>query len=271
LIVEVATYPYEDEIDRMFLSILDRISVKLLSESISFVVSYTNEEPIFGKKVVHINNALDKEFVNGIKSKITLSYTNLNQEISFIAIGNLSKWHGYDRLIKSMAEYVKDTQNSKYKIIFNIVGQGKELDYLVKLSKEYKVEDNCIFHGFLKREEIVNLISLNTIGVSALANHRRGLSGDKSLKNREYVAYGLPIIKAGLDYQLDDIYDGFINIDSNEENFNLKEVLNSYHTMLGKDKLDFFIKNNEFAEKYLCWNSEVVKIIDVASEVKNDG
>ncbi|PKM86807.1 MAG: hypothetical protein CVU87_11000 [Firmicutes bacterium HGW-Firmicutes-12] len=271
LIVEVATYPYVDEIDKSFLSLLDKVSVNLLSQSISFIVSYTIEEPIFGKRVVHINNALDKEFVEAIKSKIFQSYANAKQEIHFIGIGNLSKWHGYDRLIKSIAEYANGVQKPDYKIVFNIVGQGKEFDYLVSLSKEYKIENNCIFHGFLEREEIVNLINFNSIGVSALANHRRGLSGDKSLKNREYIAYGLPLIKAGLDYQLDEIYDGFINIDSNEEEFNLKEVLDSYQMLSGKDKLDFFIRNNKFAEKYLCWNSEVEKIIDVANEVKNDG
>ena len=104
-----------------------------------------------------------------------------------------------------------------------------------------------------------------------MANHRRGLNGDKSLKNREYIAYGLPIIKAGYDYQLDDIYDGFVNVDSNEEKFNLEVVLNSYHKMLDKDIIDFFIRNNRFAEENLCWDSEVIKIIDVASEVRNNG
>lgn len=265
LIVEIPTFPYVDEISSSILKLADKVSVNRIANCINLMVSYTNVDKIFNKKVFHIDNALDKEFVLDAKENINQKPEIHHDYVNFIGVANVSKWHGYDRMVKSLAKYVKKFNNTKIK--FHIVGPGKGINELRNLVSELNLHEYCIFHGTLERQEIFDLIDFNSIGVSALANHRRGLEGDKSLKNREYVAYGMPVLKAGADYELDNKFENILNVDLSEEEFDLSEVIRKYNKLCeNKNKKELFQQNNQFSLENLCWDSQVGKIINAINK-----
>jgi glycosyltransferase involved in cell wall biosynthesis len=59
--------------------------------------------------------------------------------------------------------------------------------------------ENVTVHGWLDRVHYAGLLAAADVGVGPLALHRKGLEEAASLKVREYLAYGLPVVLAGKD------------------------------------------------------------------------
>lgn len=97
-----------------------------------------------GNKVVSIPNILDSD--NKKLSK--LDATN------FISVGRLSKEKGFDDMLKLF----KRISNKYPTWKLNIIGDGLENKNLLKLSKELKLTDKVIFHGFKDKEYINNML-----------------------------------------------------------------------------------------------------------------
>ena len=73
----------------------------------------------------------------------------------------------------------------------------KRLKKIKKYVTQYSLDDNVIFYGMKNLEEMQEIYDQCDIGVSALALFRLGLTRSTLLKNKEYVAAGLPVIGAG--------------------------------------------------------------------------
>jgi glycosyltransferase involved in cell wall biosynthesis len=59
--------------------------------------------------------------------------------------------------------------------------------------------ENVTIHGWLDRARYAELLAAADVGVGPLALHRKRLDEAASLKVREYLAYGLPVVLAGED------------------------------------------------------------------------
>lgn len=225
IIMEIPTYPYTLERKGIFSMILNKreqIVLPLLKIFIDRIVTYSKDEKIYGIKTIKLSNAIDIK-----KIKVKNEYKK-NQEINLIAVAMFSFWHGYDRIIKGLANYYNNEEKIKVKL--NLVGEGKEIIVYKKLVQNLLLEDVVIFHGEKFGEELDEVYNKADIALDAMARHRVGVNYNSSLKGKEYGAKGLPII-SGVLTELDDIknYKYYLRVDSNDSEIDIKKIVKFYN------------------------------------------
>lgn len=138
-----------------------------------------------GKPAINITNGIDITNILPRERKID------NCTIHILALASMSYWHGYDRLIKSLANY-KSTQN----VVIHMVGgnDGGCLGEWKELTNQLGLEDKVIFHGAKTGKELEEMFNLCDIGVNSLGMYRKGFEVTSELKTREYAARGLPFV-----------------------------------------------------------------------------
>jgi len=132
---------------------------------------------------------------NGIDNSLPMAKPNYpSNEIHLFSTAYFSPWHGLDRLIEGMAHY---KEHGKIKL--HLIGYGREITRYQEMIKQYDLEKNVFFHGFLGQKQIGAIAERCQIGVGALGVHRKGLTQSVALKNREYCLRGIPFVYAGED------------------------------------------------------------------------
>lgn len=160
------------------------------------IVQYANESWWFEwglkEKTLKIGNGiLIDDSIPLVKS------TWPDDELRLIGVAQLANWHGYDRVIKALAEINKESL--PYKLSFTIVGDGAERPALEALVKELDLNNQVFFTGMLNGEKLNQIFLDKHIGVASLGLYRKGLNEASDLKTREYVARGLSVIGVGSD------------------------------------------------------------------------
>jgi glycosyltransferase involved in cell wall biosynthesis len=127
---------------------------------------------------------------------------NGRPRIGFIGTPDLS-WQGVDKIVR-LAELCPDLD-------IDVIG----FDGLAEGSRK---PENLIFHGYLEKEEARAVLAKDDVGLGTLALHRKGMDEASSLKTREYLAYGIPVIIPYVDTDLDDLkVDTILNIPNTED------------------------------------------------------
>lgn len=136
---------------------------------------------------------------NGIKIEPNLPVVKAveTDEVRLIGVATLAAWHGYDRLIKAVAEVKKIKPD--YPIKVRIVGDGQMFSELNNLVNEYNLKDSVELTGSLHGEQLTHAFDGMQFGVASLGLFRIGLDEAAVLKTREYMARGLAVIGAGSD------------------------------------------------------------------------
>lgn len=92
-----------------------------------------SHDKIWGIDTIVIENGVNTDEYPPVK------FFDANTKISettlvLTGVANISIWHGFDRIIEGIKKYNLTERNSQqYDIIFNIVGNGAELNRLKKL------------------------------------------------------------------------------------------------------------------------------------------
>lgn len=189
-IMEVPTYPYDKELTQEWFNIplllKDRMARRKLNGLIDRITGIGEEKEIFGIPVIRIRNGYDFSDVP-VQRDVNL------EEINLACVAWFSFWHGYDRLINGLARYYEE--GGKRKIYIHFVGGGSSLDEYKALVSIKKLESHVIFHGAKEKQEIQDILNKCDVGVVSLGMYRAGYYGvGASLKSREYLASGLPLI-----------------------------------------------------------------------------
>lgn len=115
--------------------------------------------------------------------------TNSRPRIGFIGTPDLA-WQGLDK-IHRLAELCPDLD-------IDVIGyDGPE--------EGHKAPSNLFFHGYLEKEAARAVLAGADAGLGTLALHRKAMKEASSLKTREYLAYGIPVIIPYKDTDLDDL------------------------------------------------------------------
>ena len=204
LAMEIPTYPYEGQFrdsplkDKLRLA-LDRICRRKTARYLDRIVTFTDLPRIFGVPTVCISNGID---FGRIPVK---SGRNAAEDVfRLTGVAELHYWHGYDRVIRGLAEYCREPQPTE--VIFNIVGEGAEAERtrLRELTARLGLEGRVIFHGNRAGAELDEIFERTDMGIASLGRHRSGNTKIKTLKNREYAARGIPFVYS----ETDDDFDG---------------------------------------------------------------
>ncbi len=219
IIMEIPTFPFHSEyygISRL-MNLKSIGCEKKLKEVIDIIVTFSSDDFIWGIKTIKTSNCI---CYNEILPR-SENYKPRENELRLTCVANFTYWHGLDRLINGINNY-----NGKYKIRLNVVGGGREINNLKKLSRNSK---SIIFHGPKIGQELDDIFNETDIAVDALGRHRSGVFYNSSLKGKEYCARGIPSIsavKTELDY-LDD-YHYYLKIPADESNVDIKEIISFF-------------------------------------------
>lgn len=143
---------------------------------------------------------------NGIKlDKFPLLPPASNTIPHLVFIGSPNNlWHGADKLIL-LANLIPD-------IHIDIIGYN-HLPHYVTLPQ------NITLHGYLEFEDYQKILASADVAISSLGLHRIHLNEASTLKSRECLAFGLPLVIAYQDTDLKNMdYDFLLRIPNREDN-----------------------------------------------------
>ncbi len=202
VVMEIPTYPYDTEYEAQGMSkqiCIDKLFRKKLAKQLDAIVTFSDYEQIFGKGTIRISNGID---FDSVKIKTTINDTS--KELNLIGVAEIHHWHGFDRLVKGLADYYSKPQ--KFIVRFHVVGYffSTELENeFKKIVADSHVENYVILYGKKHGVELDYLFERCDFGVGSLGRHRAGIDKIKTLKNREYAARGIPFIYSETDNDFD--------------------------------------------------------------------
>lgn len=261
LIVEIPTYPYDNEWCRLIdkpLLIKEKLNRHKLCGYVDRFITLSDDNEIFGVKTIKIQNGIDVNIMNKKTDN-----KNTRGIINLIGVAVLTFWHGYDRIVNGLEEYYKSKDRTE-QIVFNIVGEGVELSHLKKIVKSKGLEDHIIFHGKQHGAELDDLFNKSDIAIGSLGIHRLGLTKVSTLKAKEYCARGIPFIKAYVEKDFDGKgLDFYLNFPSDESNININEILEFYNKLVSNYGVnEVRDRMRSFAENNLTWVIQVRPIVE---------
>lgn len=192
-------------------------------------VAVTSEIERYERKRYSYNNRYKQVSLtlgNGFDIKIVPLRTSPHLDkfkLELLFVGQISPWHGVDRILRGMANYKGNVD-----INFHIVGTGNALKNTIRLVKDLNLDNKVIFHGQLSGKSLDELFNQCHIAVASLGLYRNNLYEASSLKTREYIARGIPFIISYKDTDLkkkNDIQNVYLQFKDNNDPIDMDEVI----------------------------------------------
>ncbi len=164
--------------------------------------------------------------------------------VQMISVANEAFYHGYDRVIRGVAEY-----SGPRKIHLHLVGKMKE--NTVQLVDQLNVKDRVTLHGYQTGEALDRIYESSNIGVGPLAPHRTGGKPGTGIKTKEYFALGLPYFYAGQELLVPEDYPYVKCFPADDSPIDIEKVIEFYDSV----KSDPMMRENmrDFARKNFSW------------------
>lgn len=255
VVVEIPTYPSVGEISsntwlrRQALRVSE-LAKRLEAKSVDLyaVIGENVDGTLRGRPAKNINNGVN---VPAVAQRIPAGrIPEVDTEVNVIALASMCKWHGYDRLIRGMAQVEKRERPTVHFV--GPDGDGS-LRAWELLAKELQVGESIIFHGRLDGEELRLLINRCHGAIGSLALHRIGLHSASTLKAREYMARGIPFIYATVDPTLTSDARGALQVPADETPISIRDVTKFFKKMTSVPNLPDEMR--QYAQQELSWAS----------------
>ena len=227
-----------------------------------FAVILPGCDEIYGVKTVQFKNGIDVARIPEKKA----CHKSGNQ-IDIIGVCTMFPSHGYDRFIKSMALYYEKAPDRK--IYFHIVGDGPgpELPKYKRLVDSFQLSEYVIFEGKLTGEALYEMYDKCDLALELFAVFRKGHNFSSSLKSREYLAVGIPIISGNdIDVITGRQFDYLLKYENNDAPVDLRRVVDFYDRIYKSDSEEAVIKKiREFAEKNCSFETTLKAVMTYIS------
>ena len=257
-ITEIPTYPYDSEFKGYPLKYkiplyIDKLFRKALAKKMEAIVTFSNEETIFGKHTICISNGIDLD-------RIPIHNPKKQNDIHLIAVAEIHYWHGFDRLVAGMGEYYKLNPDAR-KVFFHVVGWEDDRGttsngYLTveQTAKKYNIGQYVVNHGKLFGDKLDEVFNQCVFAIGSLGRHRSGITNIKTLKNREYAARGIPFIYSETDNDFED-KPYIIKAPADESPVNIRQIIDFIDT---HDVNPTEIRNTV---EHLSWRFQMEKVV----------
>lgn len=254
VVMEIPTFPYDSEYKAQGISrqiFQDKLFRNQLAKHLDAIVTFSDYTEIFGQKTIRISNGID---FNSVKIKSSVNDTS--QGINLIGVAEIHEWHGFDRIVKGLAEYYSIPQN--YIVRFHVVGyffsdEGEKV--FKELIATHHMEQYVILHGKKHGEELDELFNECDFGIGSLGRHRVGIQKIKTLKNREYAARGIPFVYSETDSDFDSrAY--VLKFPADESPIDIQKVIDFYR------QLTFSPQQIRESIEDLSWENQMRKVIN---------
>jgi len=256
-ILEIPTYPYENEVkkfsEKIQYAIFWENGQQKMIDLVDIVVAIPGATDLkVGEKFVLISNGIQLE---NIKMKRHIR----KDSITFLSVANVAFWHGYDRILRGMYDYYRG--NPKREVYYNCVGDGPELNNLKELAKELKLEKYVTFHGTKVGNELDEIIDTSDVAIGSLGFQRSRLEKGSTLKAREYCARGIPFLIAYDDPDFPESFPFILRVPPDESPIDIDKVVQWYENLLIKHP-DFSAQMRKYAEENLSWDAKMRPVIN---------
>lgn len=198
-VLEIPTYPYDAEFAHLPMSyrlqnLFERWFRRSMARNIDRIVTFSDDEQIFGRQTIRISNGIDPETIT-LKGELH----DTSRELHLLTVANIHIWHGFDRVIEGLHNYYR-TQRER-KVHLHIVGDSFQelIDNYRQRIADYGLGEYIALTGPLSGAALDAQFDWCDMGVGSLGRHRNGITRLKSLKNREYAARGIPFVYSETD------------------------------------------------------------------------
>jgi glycosyltransferase involved in cell wall biosynthesis len=146
IVMEIPTFPYDSEYASSKMKrqlILDKLFRYSFASHLDAIVTFSDDDFIFGQRTIKISNGIDFNHV-----KIKKQQNDTSKELNLIGVAEIHEWHGFDRVIKGLESYYSKPQ--QYNVYFHIVGYffSAEIEKdFISFIHSCGVEDYIILHG----------------------------------------------------------------------------------------------------------------------------
>lgn len=262
IVMEIPTYPFKGE-DTSKKSLKRKVSIWLgtmfLHQYIDRIVlsgQLDKIKSLYGIPVIHIDNGVDFN-----KIPVNHNECKAGEDVHMICVSGCMFSHGYDRMIRGLAEYYKKAENGRA-VYFHVVGTGEYLEEYKKVALQSGVPENkIIFYGRKVGAELDEVYSRCNVAVAHLATHRIGIHQLSSLKSCEYVARGLPMISsASLNIINDDTKDCAMFVPEDESPIDIESVIEFYDRVYANKNVHNDIRQRFF--KLCDWEYTFVPVME---------
>jgi glycosyltransferase involved in cell wall biosynthesis len=227
-------------------SILGKLSRQYADAIVGVTEEITNHEIAIAcdpdKPHITIGNGIDTKRI-----KLRKPPRSPCSKLQLLCVASFSRWHGIDRIINGLADYAGATR-----VILHIVGEGIELENLKRLSNECQVENDVIFHGFLKGEALDKLFDMCHIAIGSLGIHRKGLNMTSELKIREYTARGIPFVCSAVDQDFPNKFPYIKSVPGDDSALDIEEIIRFAEDVYSDP--EHHINMRAYAEENLDWS-----------------
>lgn len=183
---------------------------------IDLVLTETDEPEVFTAKAIKYDNGVDTADTR------PHHYTGAPNELNMISVANERVYHGYDRIIRSIAAY----SGKDFPVKLHLVGVMS--DTTKQLAKDLGVEDRVLFYGKKSGVELDDIYDKCNLGAGPVGQHRIGGKQGTGLKTKEYFAKGIPYIYAGNELFVPEDYPYTMKVPSDESVIDFDAVIRFY-------------------------------------------
>ena len=261
VVMEIPTYPYDQEYFNKSMRrqlIQDKIFRNQFAKLLDAIVTFAEDDFIFGQRTIKISNGIDFDSVRMKKN----SYHPTN-ELHLIGVAEIHRWHGFDRVLKGLSKYYSSPHDLK--VYFHIVGyffSPIEKDEITSIIKENHLEPYIILYGKKHGEELDEVFDKCDFGIGSLGRHRVGISNIKTLKNREYAARGIPFIYSETDSDFDAM-PYVLKMPADESAIDIEKIISFFK------QLSISPQQIRDSIEHLSWRNQMKRVIDAVYPKKN--
>jgi glycosyltransferase involved in cell wall biosynthesis len=249
IIMEIPTFPYDKELRMTWkdypISWKDKYNRRYLKGQVDRIVliSGDNIDEVFGIPVLRLYNGVDLNLITPRKAVH-------DDTIDLCAVAMFAKWHGYDRVIRGLHNYYETGKKRDIKL--HMIGAGHELNNYKKLVDDLRLQNHVIFYGMKSGEELDCIYDKMDIGLDVFGMYRKNLSIAYSLKGREYLAKGLPVISGCLIdvFESNRDFKYYLEFPNDETPIDMNNVIEFYDGIYSRENAKEIINSiRNFAEK----------------------
>lgn len=272
--IEIPTYPYDGEFKKSSLInriksypifLKDKKNRTKLYKYVDKIITFSDDKSIWNIPAINISNG-----VNLSRIPIRRVITNNDKTINMIAVAKFGFWHGYDRLIKGLGEYYQTSEKHR-NIKLYLVGSGdkKVEEEYKKLISKYSLDKRVIMTGKRIGSDLDDLYNHCDLGIDSMGRYRSGVTYNSTLKGKEYLAKGLPII-SGVKTELDAMPDFkyYYRVPADDSSINIQNIIKFYDDVYGhKDKQKVAYEIRDFCKQNFSLQDCYSKVINWYKEV----
>lgn len=254
--IEFPTFPYDEELQtnnpiEQIINMQDRFYRNKLHHYTDYAASIVKlDYNVLGIPTFQLDNGVDLDEIPVHESKAD------QRALKIIGVANLSKWHGWDRVLRGIYNY-KTSGPGKIKIYFKIIGSGHARQELMTLRDQLGLQENVQFIEPKTGKELDEEFKTADIAMGSLGMHRIGLSSGSVLKLREYTARGIPSVIGYNDSILSENESFVFKVPADESAIQMEDLI-SFHRNMSISNHDI----RKFAVDHFSWDKVLLPVFN---------